>query len=318
MKPFRVFLIAVVVVALLCTGIATAVDLVGAFQIEHAAGWKRIEDVYSRIELTEERQEPDRVRDGKKPISISYMGDGARHRMDVETPEFGLRVSVATAATSFRLEKTLGQAEFVVKDVNRHNFVNNLEGMRERGGLSFAPFSIMNMRLIDFSTLPRFETVGYEVVKIDDEELLKLNWRSPHTYEGESSTRVGWFLFLPRSWALREYEFRYSEDAFGCVRALIEYEGEHEGVPLVKSLRQWAERRDGSTEPRMTSRVVRLSTSPPASEKFTLAAFNLPNDLGESVKPHAGRLWMILVGLVGLVLSWLLAAWVRRRNASIS
>jgi hypothetical protein len=299
------------------SAISKADDLGKQFQSEYAVAWKRTEEVYSKIVLTEEFQTPYRIRDGKKPITISYMGDGARYRMDMETPEIGMRVSVATPTLSFRLEKPLGQTEFIVKDINRHAFSEIRQGMRERGCLPFAPFSIMDTRLIDIVSQPTFEKVSHEVVMVEGKELLRLNWRDPYTdEEGKLKTRVGWFLFLPRCWVLREYKFAYDETSFGSLRARIEYDGELNGIPLVKSIEQWAERRDGSTEPRMTSRIVHLSTTPPASESFTLAAFNLPNGLGEAAKPQTSRLWMILLGLSGLAVSWLLAAWIRKRHSA--
>ncbi len=316
---FAVWNLALVLFSHSCMPVAIADDLVNRFEIEHVAAWKRIEDAYSKIELTEEIEQPSRIRDGKKPITHSYMANGTRSRMDTDTPEIGMRVSVATESICFRLERPVAQSEFLVKDINHHDFREIREGMMQRGCLPFAPYSVMDLRLIDLVALPKFERSGYEVVTVDGEQLLRMKWRDQYTDDkGKPQIRVGWFLFLPGSWAVREFEFRYFEDAFGAVRARIEYDGLHEGIPLIKSIRQWADRRDGTTEPRMTSRVIRLSTSPPTDEVFTLAAFNLPNDLGEAGKPRGGRLLMILVGLIGLAASWFLTAWIRRRNASNS
>lgn len=321
LRVFRVTAFVALATALCFPAVADAVDLVKQFQSEHVAAWTRIEEAYSRIELAEEFQTPERIRDGKKPITISYFGDGARHRMDMETPELGLRVSVATSSQSFRLEKPVNQAVFVVKDLNRHAFQSIREGMKERGCLPFAPYSIMDSRLVDFWAQPQFAAVDYQVVAIDGVELLKVDWRSPYTdEEGHVKTRVGSFFFLPRSWALREYAFAYDDKPHcGFARARLEYEGEAHGIPLVKSMKKWTEHPDRSFDVEiMTSRLIRLTTVLPSVERFTLEAFNLPNDLGEAAKPRTGRLWLILLGIVGLVVSWLLAAWVRRRGASVS
>jgi hypothetical protein len=303
-----------VAVGLCFPAIADAADLVKQFQSEYAAAWNRIVAVYSKIELTEEVSFPGRV--GEKPTTIKYMGDGERFRMDFENPEGDVWVTVATATSSFNLEKRSGQSVFEVKDLNRHAFRHERAAIRRRGYLVSAPYCIMDLQLIDFMADPEFERVGFEVISAEGSDRLKMRWRSPYLVEGKPETRVGWFLFIPGSWVLSEYEFRYTENALGALRARIEYDGVYDGIPLVKSMERWTEHRDGPPQPDMTSRIVHLSTTPPASESFTLAAFNLPNDLGEAVKPQTSRLWMILLGLSGLAVSWLLAAWIRKRHSA--
>lgn len=306
----------VLIVLFLCSSVrAESPDLGFRFEREYSHAWKRLEDVYSRMELIEEHQPQERIRDGKEPIRISYMADGIRYRMDVDTPGVGTLVSVASDSICFRLERPSAQAEFVVKDINRHAFRKIRESMPLSGHLAFAPYSIMDMRLFDFLTQKDFKNEGYEVVPSDGDPLLKLKWRSPYVdHEGKPQVRVGWFLFSADSWTLREYEYRYSEAAFGAVRARIEYEGVQDGIPLVKSMTKWAERRDGTTEPRMTSKVIYLSPKAPSPENFTLSAFNLPDDLGTEGKLAMSRFWLVIVGLGGLVVSWLLVAWIRKRQ----
>lgn len=236
MRWSAVSIVAAVVAALCFPPIATAADLVKQFESEHAAAWKKLEDVYSKIALTEEYQMAGRDRQGKKPIAVRHKGDGECWRSEIEYPEFGLIVTVAAPFASFTLEKPLGQSEFVVKDINRHGFAEFRNTIRYRGYLPSVAFSIIDARLIDFFATPKFEVVAYEVVMAEGAERLKVTWRSPITVEGVTGTRVGWFLFIPGSWALSEFEFRYGAEKFGAIRGRVEYDGFHEGSPLVKSM----------------------------------------------------------------------------------
>lgn len=319
MSPLCIYCAIVSVIAIGWSEFASADELAERFDREYETAAKRLEDFYSQLEILEERQTPERIQAGMKPVAVFYRSNGSQFRLDVDDPDVGTFSIIEAPSLSFRVDKEKGHPAYALREVQRRASPEYRQSMRRNATLPFAPYCIIEQRVLDFMKVPMFERVSIESEVSEGEELVRLHWRIPYkNEEGVSKTKLGWFLFQPsKTWALKEYQLAFDDKPTnGRIRARVKYEGTVAGIPLARSIEQWSEKPDGSSEPLMDSHVVRLNQSPSPGSDFTLAAFNLPNDLGEAVQSRIGRLWMILVGLGGLAFSWLLAIWSRRRGRS--
>lgn len=176
-----------------CGSVASYADSLGdRFSGEYEAAAKRLEDFYSRVELVEEQQTPERVQAGLKAVSVSFYSNAAQLRLDVNKPELVKFSIVESPAVSFRVHKEAVHASYQLTELHRRHSLEYRESMRFSGTLPFAPYCLIEQRIIDFLKAPKLEIVRVELANSETDEQTRVSWRLPYQDEdGTARTQVG-------------------------------------------------------------------------------------------------------------------------------
>jgi len=197
-----------------------------------------------------------------------------------------------------------------VLNIERGQRETLLKQLQSKCPAPYAAFCCHEMQISDFLRAP-----GCEVRAASKEgDLLRLQWSCRADKEfGETSTRVGSFLFDPRNqFALREFTARLAEDPRQTefVRT-VEYDDDGAISAVRDEVHYRAEghsRSGGSATGIVTSREL------PPDELFRLSSLGLPDDLGAPAAPRReSSLWLVLA-LNGFALFLIGGCLLRRRQ----
>ncbi|MBX9788905.1 MAG: hypothetical protein K2Y37_08300 [Pirellulales bacterium] len=228
----------------------------------------------------------------------------------------GTAAWVATPTRSFAAFARPGQSSYSLEDLSGQ-YAGAVAGMRLRCPLTAAPYGILEDRITDFI---RFEDLTVtRLERTTDEQgaaLAKLHYERHSEDDGQRYEQYGWLSFYPdRCWALREYSFGAKDPNKTRIRALLDYAGDQEGVPLLKRAEYWYE---SGPPPRkrslvQTFEVTELVPGPVPEKEFTLAAFGLPEV--EQAAPSKLPYVIVFLGLLALVAGIMLRRRVLARRA---
>jgi len=218
-------------------------------------------------------------------------------------------VQVAGAQRGFVVSKAPGANAFIL-DTWHANPELTTESSRLFNPLAFAPYCILEVTILEWMKRPSVRLRAVEEVQEQGELLLKATFDETFKREGQVLHLSHRFLFEPqRNWACRRYAYGGTNPE--C--AEIEYEGEVDGIPLIKSATYWKE--DKGKRANMTHATVRkLIVGPVPEDQFTLAAFGI----AEPVEGTARASTYAAIGVATLVVALLLSLWARRRFGAAS
>ena len=290
------------------------------FLAEYGPAAARLEEFYSNLRLSARVANsgwPQEARNIQQEIVIR--GGRGSLRLDRTTSQGdrpGTAVWVAAPTRSFNVFARPGQSSYALEDLGTRSAVA-VEGMRLRCPLTAAPYGILEDRIADFIkfddlTLTRLERTTDE----QGAALAKLHYERHDELDGQPTEQYGWLAFYPdRCWALHEYSFGAKDLNYTRIRALLDYAGDEEGVPLLKRAEYWYE---SGPPPRKRSlvqmfEVTELVPGPVPEKEFSLAAFGLPDI--EQAAPSGMPYLIVFLGILALVAGILLGRWALARRA---
>lgn len=293
---------------------------------EYRNNYERLRQAYTsniRIEVVRRRSDFLDNPEGSAASRLSYSaGDGKRFRMDAarlvpsaESPVGATSVQLATPEGYVIAKRESPGEPFVILDWSD----DPEEGLALLSSEKFqwSPYSCYELPLEWFifhqpgfmstwsiGSITEHEEAGERLVSVSVGGITKLrakNWR-------------GSFIFLrDRAWAIKEYSWGDADPmAPEVVRnARYDYEGDHEGVPLLKRVEYWEER--GPDRKRLANEVFevqRIQVGPVPEEEFTLESIGL--SLGKQRSRWAWRLAAVLATVLVFALLYVV---LRRREA---
>lgn len=285
---------------------------------------KRLEAVYgtARIEGQYRRTGFQGQKDETQSLVIGTLGDKIRvDREILEGRQAGRRSAfVVSRDGSFRV--TAAGSGFALDDVTS-NYASSLEDARLVCKHYCAPFTIFEATALDFLRTTdglSIESIRYVNRESDPQRrLVEVRHRRRGVMkDGTAYDSPGRLWFDPeRGWALVGYVMGKETGAKPDLRADMAYEGDVDGVPILKSAEYYYAPAAGpgaSKGPKTKIEryeVTKFDPAPPAESDFTLQSFGLPDVQGPT--PGPGRYTILYVGLGILAAGIALRLWLARR-----
>ena len=245
---------------------------------------------------------------------LVFRATEGRFRVDRVTDRdghFDQQVRVATPAQSFRLCSTSRQGAYGVESIGA-NFSEAIENMRLKNPLISAPYGIFEITIAHFLENPDLTITAIDDDSASGEQLTKVSYERHSTIDNQRMQQYGWLTFYPnRCWAFHEYSIGAKEPTGTRLRAVVDYNGERDGVPLLTKAEYWYE--SGAERKRSLAQTFDVSRIVPGAvdeSEFTLSAFNLP-EVGRQ-KSYFGW-YVVIVIAIGIVLV-LVSSLLKRRN----
>ena len=219
--------------------------------------------------------------------TISTNGDLIRSDVVVDGATYSLVVGADRAFKASRDLETKQYTITVSSDRSPAELDDWVDEVQNSIPAAFIPFRIGSYSIEEYTEGDGSEIVAVEEVERDGTRMVRVDWTRPLT-ETESRPEVtqrGSFFFLPESsWALARFEisgdYRHPETG-APIRSGeycdIEYEGERDGVPLLKGMTHWRGTPD-YTPPKETSEVKSITPVAVPEEAFTPAAFGIEEE----------------------------------------
>lgn len=274
------------------TGSARGDDFKARFLAEYEPAAKKLEEFYGKV-LIRGRKIEKGERPGAEAISdLVFRANGpllrldeANHRAIGNLQAETTRVRVANPRRSFALRKAPGAEAFTIDLLDR-DYRQQVKSIRANAVIPFAPFSALELTVAEQLRQNEFPFNVKELTRTtrDGRELVRLlyAWElPPKPAIGQGPLQyVRWFHFAPNDgWALQEYGWGPPQFP-NSFRAAIEYQGEQDGVPLVRRAEYWRQDRHGKRSEVVTFEVDELVPGPVSEEDFTLDAFGFA-DVGK-------------------------------------
>jgi hypothetical protein len=242
---------------------------------------------------------------------IVVQTDGDKMRVETFVPSGAggesVRVSVASPGSSFGARREPGQERFVLYFLSSDGD-DNLKKLDSRHYYVFAPFR-ENM------LLNKFRAKGTRITSIEQEErngevLVKVAYDCDIHYDNKSSTFSGYdVLSKTMCWALRE-----SVAGEGEVqqRAVIEYDGVIDGVPLLKSAEYWRQRGDRRVN------IVRCEVTEIVPDVAPAEMFEVSSVVPDLRQERKSFYWLLLIagGVVLIAIAVVVARFAAHRRAA--
>jgi len=247
-----------------------------------------------KVPLTKVFDEQPRVRAVDWRIrEFRYFANGSSHRLDVfsedndstvsyvATPDLSFKVSRKSGAGQHRLERlSTDSAEDYERQLRAIHHISRIVTNIPYG---FGPDNnIRDLLWADHRTIEKVE----QMEQPDGTVVVQVDWRE-HSPEDELDNylQYGKFTFLPDSdWSIQKLQFftpienpETGKTIDAPETIVVSYEGEHEGVPLLKSSEQWMGKAEFDI-PRTTAEVQKITPEPAPEDAFTLAAFGIRTD----------------------------------------
>jgi len=214
---------------------------------------------------------------------------------------------VSTPRLSFSVVRHSGTGDYALESLSPGPS-GQADQIRFDALLCFSPYSLGDSSVRDLLKSPAFAIKDASRVACAGRECVKI------TFERTASRGFvsGWMIVDPQAgWVLREREVTSQDPPF-TARTTVEYEGQQDGIPLLRGARLAFEYGGVATEIHEL-KVDKLTVEDVPDEEFTLAAFGI-SDAGATRPPliPPGLAYSLLAALVavGIVVAWRLA---RRR-----
>jgi hypothetical protein len=258
------------------------------FLREYPAASKKLQDFYSHLVMSAKATIQDieivqgKIVETKKFVQEwEYAANGEMLRWvgtDLSgSPHDGTTfVFVATPHLTFRLHKPPSSINFSIVSLGKRfgevGYNGTVTSIRSR---AIAPFTIFDTLISDFLGEKSLRINRVHRAKERDVQGVKVEWMNTNP------NRVGWFLFSEDDWALREYEFHFTDVNEATKKVsdvghygLLEYAKTKQGGPILKKVQTWRSIPAGKY---LASTVevmdVKLEEAPLGS--FTLEAFGI-------------------------------------------
>ncbi|MBX9788907.1 MAG: hypothetical protein K2Y37_08315 [Pirellulales bacterium] len=292
-------------------------DANGARKSEFLAKYRpfqeRLEKFYGTLQIEATARQEDFPSAVDATHKLVFRATDGRFRVDRVTDRDGHSdqlVRVATPARSFGLHSTSRQGAYAVEWISAKSS-EAIENMRLTNPLISAPYGIFEVTIAQFLEMP-----DLTITSIDDDsasgELLTTVSYERHSTDDKRMQQYGWLTFYPnRCWAFHKYSIGAKDPTGTRLRAVVDYNGERDGIPLLSKAQYWYE--SGAERKRslvQTFDVSRIAPGAVDESEFTLSAFNLP-EVGRQ-KSYFGW-YVVIVIAIGIVLV-LVSSLLKRRN----
>jgi hypothetical protein len=267
---------------------------------QYEAGVDRLKQFYSRVEIQATMITQAREGEGKPAFhQILYRSNGSLKRVDVSDIIDGTRRTrsgVIGERLSFEVTRQEGGRPYV--SGMGSNKEQALEAMRRHCPVFSAPYGLFEGTILQFLREPDLVPTNIKTLNAGSEKVCSVSFERHIRAEGHKIDTYGSFTFLPtKAWALKDYTIGTK------IKCKIVYEGEVEGIPLLKRAEYWDDH--GAGKPRTGIRIIDVQSIRPATapaKEFTLASFGLPE-----VQPDQGggthyMPYLVFAAGVGLIL----------------
>lgn len=258
------------------------------FKTEYPAASRKLQDFYSNLRMsgTESYE-----KDTKK---WEFRGNGQSLRSDVHEQDDESIVFVANAKLSFDLKKTSDSSRYAVTmmgSASPAEFAELERAIRRRTTPANAPFAVIFDPIITLFSDKTFRFLDAHEEDGPEGKIIKVDWER---LVPDGPKRVGTYDFAADgSWVLRacEFYFDHKDPASGQIwhlgqHIVVDYEGQKDGIPLVKRLRSWGSG-PGGKSPETVWEVTELTPGPVAQTEFELSAFGLSSSPAAEPTPVA-------------------------------
>lgn len=308
-------------------------ELIDMFWREYPAAVTYLEQLYSQVRMTGTlTREVGSEGMSRYHFALARMGDRVKR---VLRPESGQKeILIGHPKFSFKARGGESGSGYQLARVSAHDHVVGQIQLL-KGKPLVAPFSILDLRILDFLREPDTEPelTGAEILKRDGDPVFKIDFRRiVYRQDRDDIFQTGHFLFdLRRHWAMLEYEQVWdvkSDPGVAYVRGKIEYTDTSNDKPSLESLRFSAEEVEplgnNSVQKKVSERdhyvVEEFSFGPTPEEEFTPEFYGLPR-AGKITETGRGPGWLslgvmhvvLIAGTVFLIcLTWIV---IRRRRS---
>lgn len=278
------------------------------FKNEYSAASRKLRAFYSNLRMSgTETYEKDTK-------NWEFCGNGQSLRSVVQHEDGTSVVFVANENLSFDLKKPAGSSQFAVKmlgSASPAEFAELERAIRRKTTPSNAAFAMLTDPIDNWLEDKDFRFVDAHESNGPEGRIVKVDWKLSAPGVSE---RVGTFDFAADgSWAFRAGEFHYDhkDPNSGQVwrlgqHVVVEYDGQKDGIPLVKRVRRWGSG-PGGKSPETVWEVTELVPGPVPQPEFELAAFGISTAPVGEPTPVAYFLLALsaLAGLMVLVFRYL-------------
>lgn len=284
------------------------------FLSEYPEASKRLEAAYSSVNITE-RFRP-QVDSNANPEIIRYLSDGYSARIDFLLDNGSKQSIVANENRYFVVRQEAASDVYRLVKLVHQPKSDSMVVLRQRIRAPFAPYCIMESKISEFISQPKFKIIAAEYVinpslSKSSQALVKLSWIIPPADSETNATREGWFLFdAEQNWILKEYAFTYNNKGSGRMRAVIQYDdGGKSGFPAVTKIDYFAEN-DGKRYAPSMATSENSTSDRPSSKEFMLTAFGIPEEVDHASGRMSAPMFLLGLGVLGLAV----ALYLRRRG----
>jgi hypothetical protein len=246
------------------------------FESEYPAAGRKLREFYTNLRAsgTERR--------GDDSSRWEFGGNGELMRSVVTHRDGSVSVIVASPEKAFTLEKGPGSNRFTVTALGPappHEYRELVQTIRKKSLAISSPHAILAESIGEFVSEKSFRCREAREVESDGIRVIRVEWENS---PAGAVKRRGSFEFLADgSWALRSFDFHFPETKGRDGRLMdigrhgvLEYQGQRDGMPLVRRMRLWNSGPAGNS-PETVIEVAELSPGPVPRDRFTLEAFGV-------------------------------------------
>ncbi len=275
------------------------------FETEYPAANLRLRHFYSalRISGTEKGD--------RKIMEWELRGNSERMCSIVSKKDGSSEVIMAEPKLSFMLEKKPGTNRFGVTYLGTpapHDYEYMVRTIWQQTMAASSPYVVLMASVKDFVSEKNFRYKAAREVDTPGGRAIQIQWENP-TQEGLK--RLGTFeIAADGSWALLRFDLHFPEtkgtnDKIMDVgrHAVMEYQGQRDGIPLIHRMRLWVSGPAGPA-PETIFDVLKLEPGPVPNDQMALEAFGVSTSPAPQSAPVAYYLFglsAISVLIVGVL-----------------
>jgi hypothetical protein len=294
------------------------------FEQEYPAAAAKLQNFYTHLSLTEQET----MTSPKEKVRVNeYMAAGDLVALKVtrletnpdepDNPE-PQTIYVSRPDLVFRARNKSHDSPYVLDNVHDSPTIDDVQGIRVNTKLPFAPYCWLDLTVLETMKRPTFQIEKVVEIQQNGALLLQVLWTCTfESYRGGELKRAGSFLFDPsHAWVLRGYAVGMQGNE-ARMRCTIDYEGSHEGIPLVAAAKYWTDLEDEGRTNESVVKVLDLKLQTPANEVFTLPYYGIPESVAGSKELPDSSLAKVLfvIANVGIVLAIVMFLIFRQRRS---
>ncbi|GIW93422.1 MAG: hypothetical protein KatS3mg110_1463 [Pirellulaceae bacterium] len=238
----------------LCLGVSAA-DVKGDLLSRYESGSQLLRSGYSRCTITavyrRENWPAYKETEGKRTArlivrrkdSFVRVDEALLQENDGQPVESRCTVLCIGPKLAFRADRQMPQSAFELSRI--YSSTENLPGrIYSEFRIIAGALAIQGIPVADFIRDPSIHVTDVQELMSDGERIVQVNWADAPGSEFRSQ---GWIRLMPdRHWAIREWavwergKLPTAAD-YRASRGQVDYEGEHNGVPIMKRYRWWIE-----------------------------------------------------------------------------